>query len=1223
MLPRWLRICTLLYSLVCFDLVAAGRLGPYPRQETSPSTVEATKTTQNGDRETTLAPPDNSESPSSSSTKPTSVEVTTSTTSTAEATAIPSALNGNNPSNDNFTEEPAVVKGELPLQPRLTPGWGVSGAIMLITGIVYALVGIKNTRLHTFFSSAYLASLCVAVLIVYVMNPPISDAIQGAYVVAAVCAGLLLGGAATIFKELTEGLGCLLGGFCFSMWLLTLREGGLLPTTTGKVIFISAFTIAGFAFYFSHYTRPYALIGLMSFAGATVTVLGIDCFSRVGLKEFWAYIWNLNDNLFPLEATTYPLTKGIKVEIAIIIVLTILGLISQFKLWRVIQEHRARRFEERAEFQRMRDEEEASVGRRVEEDNKRERRQWETTYGDLPTPSSPTVSRDSGVGEIENEKKGQFTQTNVQPVSPSETENENAIEMTDLPSEDNTSSEIGKHLDEGLVIAGHNEDNRITIRVSRDYHDNEETAPLPEPDEKAWMAGVDNETQPASPTSLHNSRRISNLTSPEIIPLPFKVPELEEEDIDDDDDRSSFATFADEDDRSITLSKRASRASLSHRLSVGSGNLLRSLSQRSKRSEKSKRETGEFELPQPSSRWGGSNEGLVSKNQKLTGDTGSIVATVDGMSDNGENGIEFAKSEKPAHPREIKAELADMLPKDECNSKDRPVAQPKPIDSGTYLEVRPYSTVETVATDILSPSFLGEPLGSKSKRSSATNVIGKVDETDGANITGVVGSKTPSDTSKVAKSASPSAVSSASLTKEHLPSSLSRVALSYRTNEWAKHLTLAEKPEPDTLRLNEYAEAEGTSKQREEAPAPVNVDELQQTAENGIPAASIVRSYSSVSNAQSNVQGYRSPSRTTVTVAENSVQAMPTATPLAGQLQDTSDRSNITKGAQPNVHASHSLRMKDRRQSSDIIIQPILEEKGDEHLSIKVNAIQEEEDGSTSRSSPPSSLEFEAQGMNRPSVPGVVSYSSPQTLLGKRDMFLRSKSQPTLLFSPPNPETIQHTPRSTNQMEQPYNLLATSPFVSQDADDIPLSKRKELIRQSSLLSANLTTINPRQNSTMRMPYMPGHSPGPTSPVAADSAQFNSHQPQRHSTAPSQAHREALLANFRQSVAVDLRTNTPVSPAVNNSGETPLVRSASSTLLGPMGIRNGNNDVQYNIDQQRSMLLSQREQETRRKEQERREKELNERAFEEMMRRGDFIDAHREAMRRMQSSIKDQ
>ncbi|KAI1467297.1 uncharacterized protein F4812DRAFT_58213 [Daldinia caldariorum] len=1194
MLPKWSSFYALIYLFVCFNVVAAGRLGPYPRQETSPSTTEATKTTQDGDRETTTTSPDNSETHSSSSAKPTSVEVTTSVTSTPAATAIPSALNGNNPSNDSFSEQPAVIEGELPLQPRLTPGWGVSGAIMLITGIVYALVGIKNTRLHTFFSSAYLASLSITVLIVYVMNLPVSDAVQGAYVVGAICAGLIVGGAATIFKELTEGLGCLLGGFCFSMWLLTLHEGGLLPSTAGKAIFIAAFTVAGFAFYFSHYTRPYAMIGLMSFSGATITVLGIDCFSRAGLKEFWAYIWNLNDDLFPLETTTYPLTKGIKVEVAIIIVLTVLGLISQFKLWRVIQDHRARRLAAEAEFQRMRDEEEANVGRRVEEDNKRERRQWETAYGDLSTPPSPTVSRDSGVGEIENEKKGQVSRTTVQPVSSSETENENAIEMADLPSENNTSSEAEKQLDEGLVIAGHDEDNRVTVRVSRDYHNNDESMPLPEPDEKAWMAGVESESQPVSPTS-RNSRRISKLAGPEIIPLPFKVPEPQEEEEIDDGDRSSFATFADEDDRSITLSKRASRASLSHRLSVGSGNLLRSLSQRSKRSEASKRQTGEFELPQHSPGWGGSKEGLVSKDQKPPRDTGSIAATVDGMSDSSEKDTILAKAEEPTRTGEIKAELADRQSKGESTPDNQLVAQPKPNDSGAHFEVRPYSVVETVATDILNPSLLGEPPEDGSKTRSGANAAGKVDGVDETNkLANVAESKTPSDTSKVAKSASPSAVSSASLTKEHLPSSLSRVALSYRTNEWAKHLTLAETPEPDTLYLNEYPEAE------EEVPAPVNVDELQQTAEGGIPPAPIVRSPSSVSNVGSNAQLNRSSSGLTVT-----------------------DGSNVIKATQLNVHTGQNLRMKGRRQSGDIIIQPILEENGEEHLSIKAGAIQEERDGSVLKSGPPSPLELEPQITSRLSVPGVVSYSSPQTLIGKRDMFLRSKSQSTLLLSQAIPETTQYSFNPTSQMEQPYNSLAPSPFVGQDADDLPLSKRKELIRQSSLLPAKSAAVIPRPNSTMRMAYTPGLGQGPSSPVAAESAQFDSHQPQRHSTAPSQAHREALLASFRQSVAVDLRAGTPISPAANNSGEAPMIRSSSATLLGPIGLRNGSNDVQQTIDQQRSVLLSQREQEAQRKEQERREKERNERAFEEMMRRGDLMDAHREAMRKMQRSIKDQ
>jgi Domain of unknown function (DUF4203) len=132
------------------------------------------------------------------------------------------------------------------------------------------------------------------VLMVYVMNPPVSNGVQGAYVVAAVITGLIFGALATVFTEVTEGLGCLLGGFCLSMWFLVLKPGGLVTSTGGKAILISVFTLSIFALSFSHYTRPYSLIGSISFAGATTIILGIDCFSRAGLKEFWLYIWGMS-----------------------------------------------------------------------------------------------------------------------------------------------------------------------------------------------------------------------------------------------------------------------------------------------------------------------------------------------------------------------------------------------------------------------------------------------------------------------------------------------------------------------------------------------------------------------------------------------------------------------------------------------------------------------------------------------------------------------------------------------------------------------------------------------------------------------------------------------------------------------------------------------------------------------------------------------------------------
>jgi hypothetical protein len=81
------------------------------------------------------------------------------------------------------------------------------------------------------------------------------------------------------------------------MWFLCLKPGGLLSSTASKAIFIAAFTVATYTLSFAHYTRPYGLIGSTSFGGATAIVLGIDCFSRAGLKEFWLYIWCKAPNL--------------------------------------------------------------------------------------------------------------------------------------------------------------------------------------------------------------------------------------------------------------------------------------------------------------------------------------------------------------------------------------------------------------------------------------------------------------------------------------------------------------------------------------------------------------------------------------------------------------------------------------------------------------------------------------------------------------------------------------------------------------------------------------------------------------------------------------------------------------------------------------------------------------------------------------------------------------
>ena len=305
---QWRRIgLAILFLALCEPPVVEGRYAVIPRQDTrSANTVSTSispqaspssnpKSTHRDDSSAVVStsalpgtepkskpsmPADGSSTLRSSSSI--SARTTTAPTATISSLILPSnsTVNGVN---------------KLPIEPTITPALSVAGAILMLTGLFYTLIGIKTKWLHIFFSTTYLISLAVTVLIVYVMHPPVSNAIQGAYFVAAFVTGVIFGGGSVIFADVTEGLGCLLGGFSLAMWFLVLSPGGLIQSTAGKSIFIACFTLGIFGFFISHWTRAYALIGATSFAGATVIVLGIDCFSRAGLKEFWLYIWGKNN----------------------------------------------------------------------------------------------------------------------------------------------------------------------------------------------------------------------------------------------------------------------------------------------------------------------------------------------------------------------------------------------------------------------------------------------------------------------------------------------------------------------------------------------------------------------------------------------------------------------------------------------------------------------------------------------------------------------------------------------------------------------------------------------------------------------------------------------------------------------------------------------------------------------------------------------------------------
>ncbi|KAL2671048.1 hypothetical protein IWX47DRAFT_798374 [Phyllosticta citricarpa] len=256
----------------------------------------------------------------------------------------------------------------------------------------------NTPRVYVGFSAAFSAALAVTVLIEYLMNPPVTDAVQGAYFVIVVVTGLVVAGIAKLFTDITEGIGCLLGGFCIAMWFLVLKPGGLIPQKAARGVFIGCLTAACYCLSFNKHTKLHGLIVCISFAGATITVLGIDCFSRAGLKEFWLFLWGLNENAFPLSTNTYPITRGIRVELAGIVIFSLIGIVSQMKLWKIVRERKAQKDAHRRAQENERDRVDTEMGQKNLNELNRDKAQWELLYDDKPGDSAALQYLDSGIG---------------------------------------------------------------------------------------------------------------------------------------------------------------------------------------------------------------------------------------------------------------------------------------------------------------------------------------------------------------------------------------------------------------------------------------------------------------------------------------------------------------------------------------------------------------------------------------------------------------------------------------------------------------------------------------------------------------------------------------------------------------------------------------------------------------------------------------------------------
>lgn len=1062
----------------------------------------------------------------------------------------------------------------------------IAGVVLMLCGAAYTLVGIKSRWVHCFFSIAFLAGLSITVLILYVMNPPISNVLQVGYVLAALGSAALLGGVSLIFQDVLEIFACLLGGFSFSMWILTLRPGGTVGAGGASVaIFIACFSAFGTMVFFSKKTRGYYMIGCISFSGATATVIGIDCFSRAGLKEFWAYIWKVNQNLFPIDTTTYPLTRGIRVEQAAIILIGLVGIMSQLRIWKVIEERRAKKNEEQRREEAALQLEDENAGKQTEGENARERRNWDAVYGDPKGPSSVHTAYDSGVGDLDNDKRHRSFGTATSGTPRSVINEEGHIEMDNIAS---------KRKSAALLVVGKGQaHDRVTVRVAVD----EVASPTAAIDDATHQAqsqeiGCEDSIRPSANPPTPQLRSTPGTPGPVVVPLPFKVPDPEDEDdARDDADRSSVAAIPDDyENVQERRSVETKRSSLANRLSVGSADLFKRLSQHSISKQLQKAAEG-------------SGEDKEDLESLVPADRDSVAATFDDASLVNEDEDEFATPSERRWSGEVKAEAAktgeSSVAKDETTR-----------EAAEEASAEKRASSATMATGSMDPAAIGSRMAADGPSEEKESTVGKTvaSEVDSGPL---------------------------SLTKDHLPGRMSKIAMSYRTNEWAKHLSYADVPATEELEILEPVVLATTPV--EEKAAPVDVKELQKTAANAAPPPAMPRSTSLLSMARA-----------------SAAQQMPSPNP-------SSRRTSVrTPGAILEESERNDSRNSEARKAA-------------------VQAAAAALVGDTEAAAPAArTLHW------RPPVPGLVSYNSPQTLIGQRDHMMRVKKQSLLpdslrgsivpdgagsgaaygavaALGPPqsvrDPESLTSSRRSSGVYGTNHSGTPPNNADAELDDNLTLSQRRALIRErrnsmASTSSASGNNQHPGSSSSRRSSFgyaspgpfraetnnSSGSSPSPLASRRADLPSLNRSQGSRDSQQQLAGYQQSALqstgatsatSGYGYQLAGGRNSSSSIIPAtgplIDSVYGIPGTSSSHSLLAQQLQMQAQtpqamwNEQARQDMEARRIHLLRQKEAGQRRRESRRMDQARGDQRLETRIRtETQMMEAHREALRKMQS-----
>ncbi|KAG6878656.1 hypothetical protein C0993_001179 [Termitomyces sp. T159_Od127] len=328
---------------------------------------------------------------------PTTFNVTRTISSTSSSVSS-SASSASSSASASPTPSPIV------LDTKLDPAFGVLGALLIITGLPSAFWGHKNRWTSFFLTGFYTLSLVCFVLILKfgilaAINPP-SKTLRGMFVLSSAIAGFAGGAIAIFFWKATRYAIGAWGGFAVALWIQCFHNGGLIKSVGLRwILYIGTpLSINHPAPRANHMSLGCAVIGFIlctipkihyhillistAFVGSSAFILGVDCFTTAGLKEF--YIWNLGfRSLFPKftnNGIEYPVSQIMQIELGLIGAIALMGVAVQLRILSVLH----RKLGEISEEQKKRDQDAEAVAADKFKDVKREQAEWETEHPTLP-----------------------------------------------------------------------------------------------------------------------------------------------------------------------------------------------------------------------------------------------------------------------------------------------------------------------------------------------------------------------------------------------------------------------------------------------------------------------------------------------------------------------------------------------------------------------------------------------------------------------------------------------------------------------------------------------------------------------------------------------------------------------------------------------------------------------------------------------------------------------